>query len=260
MTPLRLAVIGVGHLGQHHARILAGMPDVQLVGVADANFDQARKVAQQYACQSYPSHLPLLNLVDAAVLAVPTILHHEVARPFLDRGLPLLIEKPLAATLSQADDLVELAERQRALLQVGHIERFNSAFEELLRHDLEPRYIECLRTSSFTGRSTDIGAVLDMMIHDLDLVLALVRAPVRGVEATGLSLLGGHEDMASARLTFANGCVANLTASRVHPQQVRTMNLWLTSPAARCRWPAARKPSAAWDCRCNGCLPPPALP
>lgn len=226
MTALRLAVIGVGHLGQHHARILAGLSAVKLVGVADANFDQAQTVARRHQAQAFSSFWPLLDLVDAAVIAVPTCLHHSVARAFLERGIPLLIEKPLAASLAEADALVELAERQQTILQVGHIERFNPAFEELRQRPLQPKYIDVVRAGPYTGRSTDIGAVLDIMIHDLDLVLALVAAPARHIEALGVSVMGGHEDLANARLTFANGCVANLTASRVHPEQVRTMRIW----------------------------------
>jgi predicted dehydrogenase len=226
MTALRLAVIGVGHLGQHHARILAGLPGVRLVGVADANFDQAQAVARRHQAQAFSSFWPLLDLVDAAVIAVPTSLHHAVARAFLERGIPLLIEKPLTASLAEADELIELANRQQTTLQVGHIERFNPAYEELLRRPMQPRYIECLRAGPYTGRSTDIGAVLDIMIHDLDLVLNLVGAPCRHVEALGVSVMGGHEDLAHARLTFANGCLANLTASRVNPQQARTMRVW----------------------------------
>lgn len=249
MAPLRLAVIGVGHLGQHHARILAGLPDVELVGVADTRFEQAQRVAQRCGTRPYASFWPLLSMVDAAVVAVPTILHHPIAQPFLAHGIPLLIEKPLAARLADADDLVELAQKHGTVLQVGHVERFNPAFEELERRRLQPRYIDCLRAGPFTGRSTDIGAVLDMMIHDLDLVLALVRSPVQSVEGLGMSVLGGHEDLASARLRFVNGCVANLTVSRVHPEPVRTLRIWAAEGLATLDF-AARKltlaqPSAA---------------
>jgi predicted dehydrogenase len=226
MSRLRLAVVGVGHLGKEHARILSGLPDVELVGIADPHAAQAQQVAQRCRTQAYADHLPLLDCVDAAVIVVPTTHHHAVASDFLKRGIPLLVEKPLAATLPEAEDLLALAERQGVLLQVGHIERFNPAFVELQQRPLRPKFIRCERLSGFSGRSTDIGAVLDLMIHDLDLVLALVQAPVRSVEALGVAVLGGHEDVAQAWVTFANGCVAYLTSSRVNPEPVRRMQVW----------------------------------
>jgi predicted dehydrogenase len=226
MSRLRLGVIGVGHLGKEHARILSGMADVELVGVADAHAPQAELIAQRCNTRAFHSHRDLLPLVDAAVVATPTTHHHAVASEFLARGVPLLIEKPLASTLQQADELVALAARRGVVLQVGHVERFNPAFEELSRRPLRPKLFTCERYSGFSGRSTDIGVVLDMMIHDLDLVLALVCAPVRTVDALGVSVLGGHEDLAQARVTFADGCVANFSASRVHPASVRRMQAW----------------------------------
>jgi predicted dehydrogenase len=226
MIRLRLAVIGVGHLGKEHARILAGLPDVELAGVADVNAAQAEAVALRCGTRAFADYQALLPLVDAAVVAVPTAYHHAVAVAFLRRGVPVLVEKPLASDLFQAGELVELAQRQGVLLQVGHIERFNPAFEELCRRPLRPRYVSCERYGAFTGRSTDIGAVLDLMIHDLDLLLALVRSPVREVQAIGLSVLGGHEDVAQARVVFANGCVANLSASRVSAAPLRRMQVW----------------------------------
>jgi len=226
MARLRVAVVGVGHLGKEHARILAGLPDVELAGVVDVNGEQAQAVARQCGTTAYTAYWPLLNLVDAAVIAVPTIYHHAIASDFLCRGIPLLVEKPLAASLVEADALLALARRYGVLLQVGHIERFNPAFEELRRRPLQPKFIDGQRVGPFTGRSTDIGAVLDLMIHDLDLLLTLVQAPVLTVDAVGVSLLGGHEDVVQARLTFGNGCVANLTASRVSPRPTRRMSVW----------------------------------
>jgi predicted dehydrogenase len=226
MTRLRLAVVGVGHLGKEHARILAGLPDVELVGVADVNAAQAEAVALRCGTRPFADYRDLLPLVDAAVVVVPTVHHHAVATEFLRRGLPVLVEKPLAADLAQASELVELAQQQEVALQVGHIERFNPAFEELCRRPLRPKFVTCERLGSFTGRSTDIGAVLDLMIHDLDLLLALVGGPVREVQALGLSLLGGHEDAAHARVVFENGCVANLSASRVSAAPLRRMQVW----------------------------------
>jgi predicted dehydrogenase len=221
-----MAVIGVGHLGKEHARILAGFPDVELVGVADVNPDQAQAVARRCGTQAFSDFWPLLNRVDAAVIAVPTTFHHTIAVPFLERGIALLVEKPLAATSAQAADLVALARRYDALLQVGHIERFNPAFEELKRRPLQSKLIECERSGPFTGRSTDIGVVLDLMIHDLDLLLTLVRAPLRTVDAVGISIFGTNEDVATAHLAFADGCVANVTASRASATPRRQMRIW----------------------------------
>src|SRR5207302_1282073 len=175
---------------------------------------------------AYRNHRPLLSLSDAAVLAVPTTQHYAVATEFLGRGIPLLIEKPLASSLEHAEKLVEVAHRQRVILQVGHIERFNPAFEELQRYSFQPKFVECERLGPFTGRSTDVGVVLDVMIHDLDLLLSLIQAPVRSVEALGVAVFGSHEDIANARLLFANGCVANVTASRVSCAPQRKMRIW----------------------------------
>jgi predicted dehydrogenase len=226
MRRLRVGVVGVGHLGKEHARILATLPEADLVGVADVNPAQAQAVAARAGTRAFGDYRDLLGALDAAVIAVPTVHHHAVAGDFLRRGVPLLVEKPLASNRDQAEELVDLAGRRGTLLQVGHIERFNPAFEELQRRSLQPRFVHCQRLSSFTGRSTDIGAVLDLMIHDLDLLLALVGSEVTEVRATGLTLLGGREDMAEARLTFANGCTAHLTASRVNPAPFRRMQVW----------------------------------
>jgi predicted dehydrogenase len=226
MTRLRLAVVGVGHLGKEHARILAGLPEVELAGVVDPRTAQAEAVGQRCGTRAYADYRPLLDTVDAAVIAVPTAQHHAIAADFLRRGIALLVEKPLAADLDQAEDLVQRARQHGALLQVGHIERFNPAFEELQKRPLRPKYISAERCGGFSGRSMDIGVVFDLMIHDLDLVLALVGSPVRRVEALGVAVLGGQEDIAQARLTFADGCVADLRASRVHPAPVRCMQVW----------------------------------
>lgn len=226
MARLRLGVVGVGHLGKEHARILAGLPDVALIGVADPNIAQAEAVSLRCATQAYSDHRPLLDLVDAAVIVAPTAHHHAIACDFLRRGIPLLVEKPLAADFDRAEEMVNLAHEHGTILQVGHIERFNPAFEELSRRPLRPKYISCERCGGFTGRSTDVGAVLDLMIHDLDLVLALVQSKVTSVWAMGVALLGGHEDMARARVTFANGCVADFAVSRVHPAPIRRMQIW----------------------------------
>ncbi len=226
MKRVRTAVIGVGHLGKEHARILTSLPGVELVGVADINSEQAHIVARRLGTKAYHDYWPLLNLVDAASIVVPTAHHLDVAREFLRRGIPLLIEKPLACTVAEAQELVMLADQHGTFLQVGHIERFNPAFEDLCTRPFQPKFIRAQRMGPYSGRSTDIGVVLDLMIHDLDLLFALVQAPVRNVQAVGISVLGGHEDIADARLHFENGCVAALTASRTSPQAIRQMQLW----------------------------------
>jgi predicted dehydrogenase len=226
MTRLRIAVVGVGHLGQHHARILAGLPDVDLVGVADSNPEQAHTVADRLGTTAFDSHEPLIDLVDAVSVVTPTIFHHNVAAAFLRRGIPALVEKPVCRTVAEADDLIRLAAEAGVPLQVGHIERFNPAFEDLARRPIRPKFVEAERHGPFTGRSVDIGAVLDLMIHDLDLLLALVGGPVASVDAVGASVFGGHEDMVNARLVFANGCVAHVTASRISPRPKRRLRVW----------------------------------
>ena len=256
MSTLRLGVIGVGHLGKEHARILSGLPGVQLAGVADVDAAQAEAVAQRCGTNAFDDYRDLLQRIDAAVIAVPTCHHHAVSSDVLRRGVHALVEKPLAATAKQAHELAALSKNHAAMLQVGHIERFNPAFEGLHGRPLTPKYILCERLGGYTGRSTDIGVVLDLMIHDIDLVLALVSSPVSRVEALGVAVLGVPEDMASARITFVNGCVADLRASRLSPSPSRLMQMW--GPEGFARIDFARKqltlmqPSAALRSHRNG--------
>ena len=239
MATLRLGVIGVGHLGKEHARILSGLPGVELAGVADVNSAQAQSIAQRCGTTPFEDYRDLLERIDAAVIAVPTCFHHAVASDVLRRGVPVLVEKPLAATANHAEELVALGKKHAALLQVGHIERFNPAFEALRGVPLKPKYLFCERLGGYTGRSTDVGVVLDLMIHDIDLVLALVASPVSRVEALGVAVLGTHEDMATVRITFANECVADLRASRLSPSPSRLMQAW--GPEGLARIDFARK-------------------
>jgi predicted dehydrogenase len=226
MSRLRVGVVGVGHLGQNHARVLAAIPGVELVGVVDTRIEQARAVAERTGTQALTDHRALLDRVDAVSIAVPTAAHRAVAGAFLERGISTMIEKPLATALADAEELVALARAHGAVLQVGHIERFNPALSVLDGFPLRPKYITADRLSTYTFRSTDIGAVLDLMIHDIDLVLSLIPAPVRSVAAVGVSIFGGHEDVANARIAFEDGSIANLTASRASYQSVRKMRLW----------------------------------
>jgi predicted dehydrogenase len=225
---LKLAVVGAGHLGRIHARLLAEMSDVELVGIADPLPAAREKVAADSDAAPFAGHGELIGHVDAAVIATPTRLHHAVALDFLRAGTPLLVEKPLAATLSEADELVETARQHGAILQVGHIERFNPAFVAATARLGRPQYIDAVRASGFTGRSTDIGVVHDLMIHDIDLVLSLIDAPLVRVDAVGVAVLGHNEDATQARLEFGDGCVANLSASRISYSAApnRRMHLW----------------------------------
>lgn len=226
MAPLRVGVVGVGHLGQHHARILGQMPGVELVAIADTRAEQARAVAERVGTRAVDDYLSLIGQVDAVSIAAPTFLHRRIAGAFLERGVPTMVEKPLAASLEDAEELVALARQTGAVLQVGHIERFNPALTALEAIALRPKFIAAERLSTYTFRSTDVGVVLDLMIHDLDLILSLVSAPVRSVAAVGVSVFGGHEDIANARIEFENGCVANITASRASMQATRKMRLY----------------------------------
>ena len=226
MGRLRVGVVGVGHLGRHHARVLAGTEGVELVAVADARIEQARAVAGPLGVAATDDYRELIGRVDAVSVAVPTALHREVAGAFLGRGIPAMVEKPLAGDLAAAEELVALAAANAAVLQVGHIERFNPALAALEGLRLRPKYIAAERLGTYTFRSTDIGVVLDVMIHDLDLILAQVAAPVRSVAAVGLSVFGRHEDVANARIEFADGCVADVTASRCSDRAVRALRLW----------------------------------
>ncbi len=226
MRPIRAAVVGVGHLGRIHARILAGMQGVTLAGVVDPLEANRQEVAAAHQTAAYADHRELLGRIEAAVIATPTRWHCQVAKDFLAAGVHLLVEKPLAATAEQAAEMVELARRGGLILQAGHVERFNPAFAAALPDLREPKYIEAVRCGGFSFRSTDIGAVLDLMIHDLDLILSIVDSPLRRVDALGVALFGRHEDIVNARLSFESGCVASLSASRASHAAVRTLHVW----------------------------------
>ncbi|MEI7922626.1 MAG: Gfo/Idh/MocA family oxidoreductase [Planctomycetota bacterium] len=222
----RVAVVGVGHLGRHHARILGHHPDVNLVAVVDSRQEQAEKVAATLGCEAYNDISAIINKVDAVSIAAPTVLHHRLAKPFLERGIHVLVEKPLTADLDEASDLLGLAKRSRAILQVGHIERFNPVLGVLDKFPITPRLLASERHSSYSFRSTDIGVVHDVMIHDLDLILSCVSAPVRHVSAYGLTVFGGQEDMVDARVDFADGTVATLSACRASLAASRRLKMW----------------------------------
>ena len=224
--PIRVGVVGVGHVGSLHAQVYAKLPGVRLVAVCDVNHTRAREVARRVHCQAVGDVQELGGLVDAVSLAVPTSAHHAVGLVLLDAGLHVLIEKPIATTLAHADALLAAATRTGAIVQVGHIERFNAAIQAAKAYLTHPRFIEAHRLSPYPFRGTDVSVVLDVMIHDLDLVLALLRAQPSHIDALGVPVLSPSEDIANARLVFGTGCVANLTASRVSDERVRRIRLF----------------------------------
>jgi predicted dehydrogenase len=224
--PPRVAVVGVGYLGRFHALIYSRMPAVTLVGVVDADPGRARAVAAEAGCAVFDSIADLALQVDAVSIVVPTTAHRTAAEPFLRRGLAVLIEKPIAASAQDGAAIVRLAADHGALVQIGHVERFNAGVMALAERITAPRYIEAQRMGGFTERATDVDVVSDLMIHDIDIILALVRAPISGIAAVGSSVLTPHVDIASARLEFANGTVANVVASRVSDKQTRRIRVF----------------------------------
>ncbi|MEO1498574.1 MAG: Gfo/Idh/MocA family oxidoreductase [Planctomycetota bacterium] len=226
MSRTRLAVVGCGKLGGYHANIAAGLDEFELVAVADPHAEARDALADKTGCRPIADVAECLDEIDAAVVATPTATHADTVVALAEAGKHVLVEKPIAPSLEDATRMVAAAEKAERVLQVGHVERFNPALSAAPGGVLPPRFIQATRSSGFTFRSTDIGVVLDLMIHDIDLVLSLTRSHVVGVAAQGLSVLGDNEDVAAAQLTLANGCVAQLNASRVSPGAVRQMQCW----------------------------------
>jgi len=226
---LRVAVIGVGYLGRFHALIYSRMPDVALVGVVDPDADRVRAVAAEAGCAGVTDAADLPGQLDAVSIVAPTGSHREVATPFLRRGVHMLLEKPIAANRKDGEEIVRLAERSGAILQIGHLERFNAGVIELARRISQPRYIEAQRMGSLIERVTDVDVVSDLMIHDIDIILSLLDTPIRGVAAVGTPVLTEHIDIASARLEFADGAVADVVASRVSDKQTRRIRVFQPS-------------------------------
>lgn len=225
-TPLRVAVVGVGHLGRHHARVLAGLPGVSLVGVVDSDHGRAAEIAAAVGSRVVADVASLIGQVDAVSIAVPTEAHASVALPLMAAGVHVLIEKPMTRSMAEADALLAAAESAGVVLAVGHIEHFNPAVQAARPLIREPRFIEVHRLGTFPERSLDIDVVFDLMIHDLGLVLEVVGSEVTGIEAVGVPVLTPRVDIANARLRFANGCIANLTASRISREQVRKIRFF----------------------------------
>ncbi len=223
---LRAAVIGVGYLGQFHAEKLAALQDVELVAVADANAARAQLIAAKYGCEACGDTRALAGKIDLACVAVPTEQHHAVALALLQAGVHVLVEKPIARTLEEADTLVDAARQHGVLLAVGHLERYNPAFRALAAALDKPLFIDCERLSGFKQRGVDVDVVLDLMIHDLDLVLSLAKGGIAQLSACGFQVLTDSIDIANVRIEFADGCVANLSASRVSQSPVRKMRVF----------------------------------
>ena len=223
---LRAGVIGVGYLGRFHARIYNDMEGVDLVGVADTDRETADRVANEYDTRAFYDPMALLDEVDVVSVVVPTSLHRKVAVPYLEKGIHMLLEKPVASTLEDARVIVEMARKHGATLQIGHLERFNAGIMALADHVNEPRFIEAHRLGPFVERATDVDVVTDLMIHDIDIILSLVGDKLTSVSATGTPVLTDHVDIANARLEFANGAVANVTASRVSNKKFRRIRVF----------------------------------
>jgi predicted dehydrogenase len=226
MKNLRVGVVGVGHIGSNHARIYSELPNADLVAILDIDSMRAAEIGGKYGSRVAASLNEFAGMVDAASIATPTSAHFSIARDLLAQGKHLLIEKPITEKTSDARDLAEIAAEKRLVLQVGHVERFNpvlSALEQRLTH---PRFIEAHRLSPYPNRSTEIGVVLDLMIHDLEIILHLVNSTVENIDAVGVPVLSRGEDIANARLRFASGCIANITSSRISPERMRKIRVF----------------------------------
>jgi predicted dehydrogenase len=223
---VRVAVVGVGYLGRFHALIYSRLPGVDLIGVADSDFAKARSVASEARCEAFARVQDLVGRVDAVSVVVPTSAHLEVAAPFLRRGIHVLVEKPIAATRAEGQQLVRLADHAGVILQIGHLERFNAGVMALAERISQPRYVEAQRIGGFVERATDVDVVSDLMIHDIDIILSLMGSELRDVRAVGTPVLTDRVDIASARLEFANGAVANVVASRVSDKKSRRIRVF----------------------------------
>jgi len=224
--PLRTAVVGVGHLGKFHAEKYAAHPDCELVAVVDRDAETARRIAEANGAEAVTDYKEILDRVDAVSLVVPTSLHHEIARELLAADIHCLIEKPITETVEQARELIDLARQRQRVLQVGHIERFNAVMMDIDEILDRPRFIESTRLAPFTPRATDVSVILDLMIHDIDIILDLIDSPIRDIRASGISVLSDEIDIANARLEFEDGCVANVTASRISRKRERRLRIF----------------------------------
>jgi predicted dehydrogenase len=226
MKPVRVGVVGVGYLGEHHARIYSEMPGVELVAVVDPIEERVRAIAERLGCRACLNHQEILGKVDAVSIAAPTSLHHTLCLDFLQRDIDVLLEKPMTVSLEEADRLIEEADRHQRILQIGHLERFNGAIRKLKGIVQGPRFIESHRLGPFVNRGTDVDVILDLMIHDIDILLSVVQSKVREIRAVGTPVISSSVDIANARIEFENGCVANVTASRVSREKIRKIRVF----------------------------------
>ena len=223
---LKVAVVGVGHLGKWHADKYAAAPDCELVAVVDTNIEIARDIAQKHGADAYSDYRDIIPLVDAISLVVPTSLHYKIARVFLEAGIHCLIEKPITESIAEAETLIKIARDKQLILQVGHIERFNSVMIGIVERLDKPRFLESTRLAPFTTRATDVSVILDLMIHDIDIILDLIESPIKSISASGISVLSNTIDIANARIEFENDCVANVTASRISRKLERKLRIF----------------------------------
>ena len=226
MAKVKVGIVGVGHLGAIHAKVYSKLDNVDLVGVCDCNLERALEIGKKYHTKSYADYEDLFDKVDAASIVVPTSLHYNIAKEFLNHGIHVLIEKPITKTLSEADELIEIAQKKNLIIQVGHVERFNAAVLAIEHYLKKPKFLECQRLGPFHKRVEDVGVVLDLMIHDIDIVLGLIKQEVVTIEAVGLSTMSAHEDVANVRLIFEDGTIADITASRVTKDVVRKIRIF----------------------------------
>lgn len=228
MNKLNVAIIGVGHLGSRHLKVYSELAEkANVTGICDVKEERTLKFSEHYHAKFLSNYKDLLGKVDAVSICVPTVNHFEVARDFLLSGTHVLVEKPITTTLKEADKLIEIAQKKKLKLQVGHVERFNSAFQAIESIASHPLFIECHRLNQFPNRSLDIGVVMDLMIHDIDIILGLVKSKIKDIQAIGVKVLTDKEDIANSRITFQNGCVCNLTASRVSDDVTRKIRIFL---------------------------------
>ncbi len=225
MKKIKMGVVGIGHLGKEHARIYSELQNVELTGLCDIDAEKAEK-AKELGLPFHTDYRKLISTVEAVSIAVPTSLHHAVGRDFLSAGIHVLIEKPITETLEQADQLIDLAVKNRCVFRVGHVERFNAGFKAIAKMIRNIRFIEIHRLGPFKPRIKDCGVVLDMMIHDIDIVLGLVDSEIQSLDAVGINVLTPFEDIANVRIRFKNGCIADLTASRLTPEQQRKIRIF----------------------------------
>jgi predicted dehydrogenase len=223
---LRFGVVGAGKIGNYHIRTLSRMPNVELVGICDVNSARAQMLAWKYNCMTYMNHEDLIPQVDALIIATPTEYHKDIGVSAMEKGVHCLIEKPIAISMDEARELLDVSKKKNVVLQVGHVERFNPALQEAAKYIKNPRFIVVERLGPYDPRVSSIGVILDLMIHDIDLILSLVNSPVESFEAVGASLLSQHEDIANLRFRFKNGAIADLTASRASFEKARNMRVY----------------------------------